>query len=189
MKHVHHIIPKYLGGTDEPANLIELSVEEHAEAHRILYEQYGNIQDFCAWKGLSGILSKEEIVEILCSVGGKNGGSSGGKTAVETHRKNKTGLFSEDKYIQKLGNEAGAALGGAAGAKSQILNKIGIFGYSLEEKSAVCTKGGSKAGKISGANHRDNKTGIFDEQNRKIYSTLGNKAQRDFKKKKKKNGD
>lgn len=65
MNHIHHIIPKYLGGTDDPANLIELSVEEHSEAHRMLYEQYGNIQDYCAWKGLLGILSKEEIVSIL----------------------------------------------------------------------------------------------------------------------------
>ena len=39
--HRHHIIPRHAGGTDDPSNIIELSVEEHAEAHRILYEQYG----------------------------------------------------------------------------------------------------------------------------------------------------
>lgn len=41
MKHIHHIIPKHMGGSDDPANLTELSVEEHAEAHRLLYEQHG----------------------------------------------------------------------------------------------------------------------------------------------------
>ena len=34
--HIHHIIPKHLGGTDDPSNLIKLTIEEHAEAHRIL---------------------------------------------------------------------------------------------------------------------------------------------------------
>lgn len=33
MKHKHHIIPKHMGGT----------IEEHAEAHRQLYEKYGII--------------------------------------------------------------------------------------------------------------------------------------------------
>ena len=40
MKHTHHIIPKHVGGTDDPSNLIEHSIEEHAEAHRLLYKQH-----------------------------------------------------------------------------------------------------------------------------------------------------
>ena len=40
IKHKHHIIPKHMGGTDDPSNLIELTVEEHAEAHKILFEKY-----------------------------------------------------------------------------------------------------------------------------------------------------
>lgn len=50
MKHKHHIIPKHMGGTDEPSNLVELTVEEHAAAHRVLFEQYGCWQDNVAWK-------------------------------------------------------------------------------------------------------------------------------------------
>ena len=64
MKHIHHIIPKYMGGTDDPSNLIELTVEEHAEAHRILYEQYGNWEDDCAYKALSGRICQEEILRM-----------------------------------------------------------------------------------------------------------------------------
>lgn len=197
MKHVHHILPKYLGGTDDPSNLIELTVEEHAEAHRILFEQYGNIEDYCAWKGLLGILSKEEIVKMLCSNGGKKGGRNGGLKggrngglkAAETHKRNKTGLFREDKALQKLGNALGAALGGAAGGKMMAENKIGMFGYSPEEKSRVCALGGAAAGKITGARHRDNKTGIFDEEKRKLYCSMGGKAQKGFKKHYHENGD
>jgi hypothetical protein len=54
MKHKHHIIPKHMGGTDDPENLIELTIEEHAEAHKVLFEKHGKIEDYWAWKGLSG---------------------------------------------------------------------------------------------------------------------------------------
>jgi len=43
--HKHHIVPKHMGGTDEESNLVELTIEEHAEAHRKLYEKYGKIED------------------------------------------------------------------------------------------------------------------------------------------------
>jgi hypothetical protein len=64
--HKHHIIPKHAGGTDNPENLIELTILEHAEAHRVLYETYNRWQDRVAWLSLSGIMKDEErIYEIL----------------------------------------------------------------------------------------------------------------------------
>jgi hypothetical protein len=60
-KHKHHIIPRHMGGSDEPENLIELTIEEHAEAHRKLWEEHGKWQDFMAWKALSGQISGDEI--------------------------------------------------------------------------------------------------------------------------------
>lgn len=66
--HTHHIIPKHMGGTDDPSNLVELTIEEHAEAHRILFEQHGKIEDFLAWKALIGILKKKDIVYILSKI-------------------------------------------------------------------------------------------------------------------------
>ena len=36
-KQIHYIVPKHMGGTDDPDNIVELTVEEHAEAHRKLY--------------------------------------------------------------------------------------------------------------------------------------------------------
>ena len=68
MKHKHHIIPKHMGGSDSSDNLVELTVEEHANAHRVLYEQYGRVQDKRAWLGLAKIMTGEEIIaEILSS--------------------------------------------------------------------------------------------------------------------------
>ena len=61
MKHKHHIIPKHAGGSDELSNLTELTIEEHAEAHRQLYLRYGHWKDKFAWLGLSKLLTKEEF--------------------------------------------------------------------------------------------------------------------------------
>lgn len=64
MKHKHHKIPKHIGGTDDPSNLIELSVEEHALAHKELYETHARWQDYLAWKTLSGQIGKEEAIKF-----------------------------------------------------------------------------------------------------------------------------
>ena len=63
--HIHHITPKHLGGTDEPSNLIKITIEEHAEAHRILYEQLGHWQDKLAWQGLAGLIGKDELLQEM----------------------------------------------------------------------------------------------------------------------------
>lgn len=60
-----------MGGSDEPDNLVELTVEEHAEAHRVLYETYGRDEDRRAWQGLAGIIGKEEIVAEINRENGK----------------------------------------------------------------------------------------------------------------------
>lgn len=57
-----------MGGTDDQDNLIELTVEKHAEAHRKLYEQYGKKEDYLAWKGLEGKIGKDEIMREKMSL-------------------------------------------------------------------------------------------------------------------------
>ena len=51
-----------MGGSNDSSNLIELSVEEHANAHKILYELYGKEEDRWAWLGLSKQISKLELL-------------------------------------------------------------------------------------------------------------------------------
>ena len=64
--HIHHIIPKHAGGTDDPSNLVELTIEDHAIAHRMLWKLYGRKEDWCAWTGLSGL--DEENRRAACSL-------------------------------------------------------------------------------------------------------------------------
>jgi hypothetical protein len=58
--HLHHIVPKHAGGTDDPSNLVKLTVEEHAEAHFARYLQYGELGDWLAAFSLSGQISHAE---------------------------------------------------------------------------------------------------------------------------------
>jgi hypothetical protein len=67
MKHRHHIIPKHMGGSDDPSNLVYLTVEEHAEAHRRLWETHGKIEDKVAYMGLLNMIDREEIIRSLAS--------------------------------------------------------------------------------------------------------------------------
>jgi HNH endonuclease len=71
MTHWHHIVPRHAGGTDDPENLIELTVSDHAEAHRLLYEKYGRDEDYVAWQGLSGQIKDEHVARKRCSIAGK----------------------------------------------------------------------------------------------------------------------
>ena len=106
---MHHIIPKHMGGTDDPGNLVELTVEEHAAAHRILYEQYGKIEDKIAYLGLEKQIGKDELLLEKSRLGGtRNRGIS--KTA--DHKMN----------ISK--NAAGGVTEHSAATKHAISNKM-----------------------------------------------------------------
>ena len=63
MLHKHHIVPRHMGGSDDPSNLVELTVEEHAEAHRKLYEEHGLKEDYIAWKALDGQITAVEATQ------------------------------------------------------------------------------------------------------------------------------
>lgn len=75
IKHKHHIIPKHMGGSNDSENIVILSPKEHAEEHKKLYEKFGKIEDYLAWKGLSGFIGKEEIILELMKDSGKKLGA------------------------------------------------------------------------------------------------------------------
>lgn len=68
--HTHHIIPRHMGGSDNPENLVELTIEEHAKAHKLLYEKYGKIEDKIAWMGLAKMITEQEKLHMLSTMAG-----------------------------------------------------------------------------------------------------------------------
>jgi len=54
-----------MGGSDDPSNLIELTIEEHAQAHLDLYNEHGWHQDLVAYRMLLGQIDKAEAIKEL----------------------------------------------------------------------------------------------------------------------------
>jgi hypothetical protein len=52
----HHVLPRCMGGGDEPSNLVDLTPEEHYVCHLLLVRIYPNVQKlvFAAWAMLHG---------------------------------------------------------------------------------------------------------------------------------------
>lgn len=72
--HNHHIVPRHMGGTNDPKNLIRLTVEEHAQAHKKLYDEHGKQEDLIAWKALSGQITMSEASKLAHMIGSYKGG-------------------------------------------------------------------------------------------------------------------
>ena len=71
MRHKHHIIPRHMGGTDDPINLVELTILEHSDAHFILWLLHGKYEDFCASILLLTDNFKEDSVRLRGRLGGR----------------------------------------------------------------------------------------------------------------------
>lgn len=114
-----------MGGSDDPENLILLSLEEHATAHKLLFEEHNKHEDYVAWKCLAGSMCKEEIIIELIRLGGIKqgninaksghmkriqplGSSTGGKNSSKVCREKEVNAFFDPvlrRNIAKLGGE------------------------------------------------------------------------------------
>jgi hypothetical protein len=162
MKHKHHVIPRHMGGSDDPSNLIELTVEEHSQVHLKLYEQYGKKEDLCACYMLSGKSQDPEFKKMVCSLGGK---------AITKKRKesgekwgfmlmNPDELFSmqssngklqgkrnaDSGHIQRIQKLSDHAAAGKKGGESTMARGKGAFADPVERLKAA-SKGGKTQGK------------------------------------------
>jgi len=91
--HKHHIIPKHVGGTDDPSNFEMLTIPDHAEAHRVLWEQHGRWEDWLAWKGLAGLIGKDDLVRLAHKMKGPR--VSAGRRGIPSWNKGKHGVYSD----------------------------------------------------------------------------------------------
>jgi len=162
MKHKHHIIPKHMGGSNDPSNLIELSVEEHSQAHLELYEEYGKKENLCAYYMLSGKSQDPEFKKMVCSLGGialaKKRKESGEKWGFELM--NPDELFemrsangklqgkrnADSGHMQKIQQLSDLSSAGKKGGATTIARGKGSFGNPAERLKSA-RKGGLTQGK------------------------------------------
>ena len=64
-KHKHRIVPGHRGGEYEDGNVVELSITQHAMWHFAEWQLHGHVGDMVAWKGLAGMISKEEAIRLI----------------------------------------------------------------------------------------------------------------------------
>jgi len=126
-----------MGGNDDPSNIVELTVEEHAQAHYELWEKYGKNEDLLAYKGLKKLISKEEILREVCSHKGKNNPmygkkgkdnpNYGKKRSMECRKKQSNAL---KKYCQNRSEEHTKNL--RAACYNESTNKKRVEGIAKE---------------------------------------------------------
>lgn len=90
VKHKHHIVPRYEEGSDDPSNLVELTVTQHAMWHYAEWQRKKNKEDFIAWKCLSGQMSGKEIDEEVW------------KLAVQRRAESRRGYVTPDSTREKI---------------------------------------------------------------------------------------
>ena len=74
----HHITPRFvwrrmfgnLRGFNATDNIVWLSLEQHAQAHELLFELHNRKGDFVAWKTLMGHVTHEEAIQEIRKVQG-----------------------------------------------------------------------------------------------------------------------
>lgn len=121
LKHKHHIIPKHQGGTNDKDNIVELTVEEHAQAHLDLYNKYNNKFDYIAYMALSGQITageasymkllgpknwtkegKQKLSELAKQRTGKKNPFYGKKHTEETKQKLREKLSGDNSWIKDI---------------------------------------------------------------------------------------
>lgn len=69
---VHHILPRYAGGTDDKENLVRLTYQQHVFVHKLWYKATGDVQAKVALHLMSGLTAEKK--RLLSMMAGKIGG-------------------------------------------------------------------------------------------------------------------
>tara|TARA_Y100001963_G_C6586750_1_gene356057 strand:- start:101 stop:499 length:399 start_codon:yes stop_codon:yes gene_type:complete len=114
-----------MGGSDDSSNIVELTISEHADAHRKLYEEYNKQEDYLAWKALSAKIGKEEFHIERSRIGGIN--NKGNKQSKEHRDKRSKALKGKVYKHSPRGKETCKKISKAlVGNKNFDINKPGV---------------------------------------------------------------
>lgn len=127
--HNHHIVPKHMGGSNDSSNLILLTVEDHALAHKELFESFGKIQDYTAYRLLAGIGDKHEEIARL-----------GGKIQGQRNR--------DSGHMSRVGKMKNTERQKEASRKAMFEKMNNCF-LDPEKQKTSCSLGGKKQGRAN----------------------------------------
>ena len=134
MRHKHRILPGHVGGTYVEGNVVVVSVTQHAMWHFANWQLWGREEDWIAWRGLGGVIGKEEVVLEAQRMGGKRSGEVNGRAAGLS---NVGALLAHPETLKnrsKQGRENGAD-NGRKGSKSVTCTESGESYPSIREAS------------------------------------------------------
>ena len=148
--HKHHIIPKHMGGSDDSSNIAIVTVEQHAELHKQLWEDLGDIRDYYAWLGLSK--REEEKIRLRCSLGGKIGGKKLiGIPKTKQHRERLSLSLTGRKQTEDHVQNVKSALSGSNNRLSKYYKVVDPDGntYIIKGLNDFCRKHGLSQGNMA----------------------------------------
>jgi hypothetical protein len=123
--HLHHIVPKHAGGTDDPSNLVKVNKAMHAFMHRLRYQETGDYYDCCAANLLSGDWTAEQARQEACKHG-QQLSDTFLPAAIKNLQDYNSRPFEERSANAKVGNakqsKEGKAKGGRVGGKMPYWN-------------------------------------------------------------------
>lgn len=121
---VHHILPRSLGGTDNPDNLIKLTASDHIFAHYLLAKIHGGRQ----WAPIYLMVSRTADIRSDTDVRKLSGRAR--RLSAEAREKYAEGL--RDKNLYSFSHDDGTIL------KNVTRNEASLLGEGLTEKSVGC---------------------------------------------------
>jgi hypothetical protein len=109
-----------MGGADGEENLVEVTIAQHAMFHYCNYQLWNNMEDYVAWRGLSGQISEAEFIVEKQKIFGKIGSDrlreklknnpqlqkEIKQKQIESWNKNREKHIEKTKIYQPLGVEA-----------------------------------------------------------------------------------
>jgi hypothetical protein len=158
----HHIIPRCMGGSNEPHNLVVLTAEEHFVAHQLLVKMYPN----------DGKLAHAAMLMTCIQNGKRNNNKKFGwlrkanaKAAAACHagKQHTLGHKLSDKHKAKI-----AAAG--VGRKMSDKNRKALLVAHTGRKASIETKAKQRAAKLGNSNAAGRV--ISDEYREKVRKSL-----------------
>lgn len=163
--HKHHIVPKHMGGSDDPSNFTYLTVREHIIAHFLLWKIYGNINDLRSMHMLGARLSvhQRRIVGNWCR---DNKIGFHGATKEQRLEWSLMGLLSQKQsgdtnsfywWSKEEGRKKRASMGGKASIASGNNKEFAYWASPEGRKKRSSLGGKSHTGKIAITNGKHRK--------------------------------